>query len=363
MILISMSFHIQKRDGSRVEFSTDKFRERIQSLINISPSLNHVDVDLVTKKFTQSMCDNITTKEFYDLAAETCACMSTTHPDYSELAGRLTVFYINKITSDCYFDVTSQQYYAGMLDDSVWTIMLEFASEIQKELVYERDYLFDYFGIKTLEKSYLMTIKGVLLERPQHLWMRVALGIHKSDLPNVFRTYHELSQKYYIHATPTLFNAGTRNAQMASCFLLQMTEDSLEGIYDTLGKCAQISKYAGGIGLAIHKIRATGSYIAGTNGRSNGLVPMLRVFNETSRYVDQGGGKRKGTNAVYLEPWHADIEDWLQLKRNSGKEELRCRDLFYGLWVSDLFMKRVEADLQWSLFCPKDGNSSNSFKF
>lgn len=354
-----MSFFIQKRDGSREEFSSDFFRKRIQGLVNINPPLSHVDIYLVSKKFAQTMCTDMSTKEFYDLAAETCAYMSTIHPDYSELAARFTMFYINKITSPCYFDVARELYYANMLDESVWAILLEFHSEIQKEFVYERDYLFDYFGIKTLEKSYLITIKGKIVERPQHLWMRVALGIHKSDLPNVFRTYHELSQKYYIHATPTLFNAGTRNAQMASCFLLQMTEDSLDGIYDTLGKCAQISKYAGGIGLAIHKIRASGSYIAGTNGKSNGLVPMLRVFNETSRYVDQGGGKRKGTNAVYLEPWHADIEDWLQLKKNSGKEELRCRDLFYGLWVPDLFMKRVEADLKWSLFCPKDGNSSN----
>lgn len=353
-----MSFSIHKRDGSRVTFCDSFFRKRIQGLVNIDPPLSHVDIYLVSKKFAKSMCTDMSTKEFYDLAAETCAYMSTIHPDYSELAARFTVFYINKVTSPCYFDVARELYYANMLDESVWAILLEFHSEIQKEFVYERDYLFDYFGIKTLEKSYLIKVKGRLLERPQHLWMRVALGIHKSDLENVFRTYHELSQKYYIHATPTLFNAGTRNPQMASCFLLQMTEDSLDGIYDTLGKCAQISKYAGGIGLAIHKIRATGSYIAGTNGRSNGLVPMLRVFNETSRYVDQGGGKRKGTNAVYLEPWHADIEDWLQLKKNSGKEELRCRDLFYGLWVPDLFMKRVEADLKWSLFCPKDGNSS-----
>ena len=241
-----------------------------------------------------------------------------------------------------------------MLADDVWQVIEENAEVLDSTIIYDRDFGFDYFGFKTLEKAYLLKIDGKIVERPQHMFMRVAVGIHKADIDSVIKTYNLLSERWFTHATPTLFNAGTPKAQMSSCFLLTMKEDSIDGIYDTLKQTAKISQSAGGIGLAIHDIRATGSYIGGTNGTSNGIVPMLRVFNDTARYVDQGGGKRKGAFAVYLEPWHADIFAFLDLRKNHGKEEMRARDLFYALWICDLFMKRVEADGQWSLFCPNE---------
>ena len=241
-----------------------------------------------------------------------------------------------------------------LIADDVMEIIEENADLLDSTIIYDRDFGFDYFGFKTLEKSYLLKIDGKIAERPQHMYMRVAVGIHKEDIESAIKTYHLMSERWFTHATPTLFNAGTPKPQMSSCFLLTMKEDSIDGIYDTLKQTAKISQSAGGIGLAIHNIRATGSYIGGTNGTSNGIIPMLRVFNDTARYVDQGGGKRKGAFAIYLEPWHADVFDFLELRKNHGKEEMRARDLFYALWMPDLFMKRVEADGDWSLFCPNE---------
>jgi len=297
-----------------------------------------------------------------NLIAETTAYLNILHPDYGKLAARVAVTKLHKETSPNFFDVVTQLYTytetnrgdASLIADDVYEIIKANQDALQKALVYKRDWDYDYFGYKTLERSYLLKVNGKIVERPQHMLMRVSVGIHKDDIERAIETYNLMSDRWFTHATPTLFNAGTPKPQMSSCFLLMMKDDSILGIYDTLKNIALISKSAGGVGLAVHNIRATGSYIKGTNGHSNGLVPMLRVFNETARYVDQGGGKRKGSFAIYLEPWHADIFDFLQLRKNHGKEEQRARDLFYALWVPDLFMKRVRDNGDWTLFCPNE---------
>ena len=305
----------------------------------------------------------VTTSELDELAAETAASMTSKHPDYAQLAARIAVSNLHKTTKKSFSETMKMMYdhvnerngkLSPLLADDVNEVIVANAERLDAEIVYDRDFDYDYFGFKTLERSYLLRIDGKVVERPQHLLMRVSVGIHKTDIEKVVDTYHLLSERWMTHASPTLFNAGTPRPQLSSCFLICMKEDSIEGIYDTLKECACISKSAGGIGLSIHDIRATSSYIRGTNGTSNGIIPMLRVFNDTARYVDQGGGKRKGAFAIYLEPWHADIFDWLDLRKNHGKEEARARDLFYGLWTNDLFMKRVEANGDWTLMCPNE---------
>ncbi len=322
-----------------------------------------VDIYEVAKKTIEGIYDLVPTTELDNLAAETAASLTTRHPDYAVLASRIAVSNLHKNTTKS-FSQTMRNLHAyvhsvtgrkmPLIADDVMDIINEHADLLDSTIIYDRDYGFDFFGFKTLEKSYLLKIHGKIAERPQHMYMRVALGIHKQDLESAIKTYHLMSERWFTHATPTLFNAGTPKPQMSSCFLLTMKDDSIDGIYDTLKQTAKISQSAGGIGLAIHNIRATGSYIGGTNGSSNGIIPMLRVFNDTARYVDQGGGKRKGAFAIYLEPWHADVFDFLELRKNHGKEELKARDLFYALWMPDLFMKRVESDGDWSLFCPNE---------
>jgi ribonucleoside-diphosphate reductase alpha subunit len=352
---------VVKRDGRRQPVKFDKITARIKKLAYGLDPL--VDVTEVAQKVCAGVYDGVHTSELDELAAETAAYMSTRHHDYSILAARIAVSNLHKNTEKSFSAVMERLYAyrspktndpAPLIASDVIEIVRRHAETIDGAIIYDRDFSYDYFGFKTLERSYLLRIDGKVVERPQQMLMRVAIGIHKEDLDATLETYDYMSQKYFTHASPTLFNAGTPRPQLSSCFLLSMTEDSIEGIYDTLKRCAVISKSAGGIGLAIHNIRATKSYIRGTNGSSNGIVPMLRVFNDTARYVDQGGGKRKGAFAVYLEPWHADIFEWLDLKKNHGKEEARARDLFYALWTPDLFMRRVEANEQWSLFCPNE---------
>jgi len=289
--------------------------------------------------------------------------MATNHPDYAKLAARIAVSNLHKNTEKSFADTmeilynyvdpkTNQK--AGLISDFTMDIVRRHKDVLDSAIIYDRDFTFDYFGFKTLERSYLLRANGKVVERPQHLLMRASVGIHGEDIASAIETYNFMSEKWFIHATPTLFNAGTPKPQLSSCFLLSMTEDSISGIFETLTRCAKISQSAGGIGLSIHNVRAKGSYIKGTGGTSNGIIPMLKVFNDTARYVDQGGGKRKGAFAVYIEPWHADINEFLDLKKNHGKEEMRARDLFYAMWIPDLFMKRVEADASWSLFCPNE---------
>lgn len=353
---------VVKRDGRKEPVMFDKITARINKL-SYGLDNQFVDPVVVAKKVIQGIYDGVSTTQLDNLAAETAASMTPVHPDYAQLASRIAVSNLHKNTSKS-FSVTMDKLYnyvnpktaekAPLIADDVYDIIINNAAFLDSVIIYDRDYNFDYFGFKTLERSYLLKIDREVAERPQHMYMRVALGIHKQDLEKAVETYHLLSEGWFTHATPTLFNAGTPKPQMSSCFLLTMQNDSIDGIYETLKQCAKISQTAGGIGLSIHNIRATGSYIRGTNGVSNGIVPMLRVFNDTARYVDQGGGKRKGSFAIYLEPWHADIFDFLELKKNHGKEELRARDLFYALWIPDLFMKRVEQDGEWSLFCPNE---------
>ena len=350
-----------KRDGRNVPVSFDKITARIKCLVyGLSPL---VDPVVVAQKVVAGVYPGVTTCELDVLAAETAAYMATQHPDYSVLAARIAVSNLHKNTHKVFTDVIKDLYDAKhpktgepapLIAEDVYDVCMAHAAELNSAIVYDRDFDYDYFGYKTLERAYLLKINGQVVERPQHMLMRVSIGIHKQDIPKVLQTYSLMSERWFTHATPTLFNAGTPRPQLSSCFLAQMKDDSIEGIYDTLKKCAQISKNAGGIGLSIHNVRASGSYIRGTNGVSNGIVPMLRVFSDTARYVDQGGGKRKGSIAIYLEPWHADIMDWLELKKNHGKEEARARDLFYALWIPDLFMKRVEAGGKWSLMCPNE---------
>jgi ribonucleoside-diphosphate reductase alpha chain len=353
--------YVIKRSGKKESIKFDKVTARIEKLsYKLSPLVNVLEV---AKKVIEGIYDGVPTTELDNLAAETAASLAIRHPDYALLASRIAVSNLHKNTIKSFSETAAKLYHyvdkasgkkTPLLADDVWKVIEENAELLDSTIIYDRDFAFDYFGFKTLEKSYLLKIDGKIAERPQHMYMRVAIGIHKEDIESAIRTYHLLSERWFTHATPTLFNAGTPKPQMSSCFLLTMKEDSIDGIYDTLKQTAKISQSAGGIGLAIHNIRATGSYIGGTNGTSNGIIPMLRVFNDTARYVDQGGGKRKGAFAVYLEPWHADVFEFLDLRKNHGKEELRARDLFYALWISDLFMKRVEANAEWSLFDPNE---------
>lgn len=351
-----------KRNGKKEAVHFDKITARIHKLI-YGLSISEKDVIEIAKKVIQGIYDNITTTELDNLAAETAAAQTTIHPDFSVLAARIAVSNLHKNTLKS-FSKTAQllyeytdpitQTHAPLISEEIYKIIRKNADELDSSVIYDRDYNFDYFGFKTLERSYLIRTNGKVTERPQHLFMRVALGIHKEDIQAAIETYNLMSEKWFIHATPTLFNAGTPKPQMSSCFLLSMTEDSIAGIFDTLKRCALISQSAGGIGVSIHNIRSTGSYIKGTGGISNGIIPMLRVFNDTARYVDQGGGKRKGAIAVYIEPWHLDIFDFIDIRKNHGKEEMRARDLFPALWIPDLFMQRVEADQMWSLFDPNE---------
>lgn len=353
---------VVKRNGKRESVKFDKITARIEKLCyGLDRRFVHA-VD-VAKKVIGGLYDGVSTTELDNLAAETAASLTVKHPDYALLASRIAVSNLHKNTTKS-FSQTMQLLHAcvdsktgkhlPLIADDVWQIIQDNAELLDSTIIYDRDYGFDYFGFKTLEKSYLLKLDGKVAERPQQMYMRVSIGIHKHDIESAIKTYHLMSERWFTHATPTLFNAGTPKPQMSSCFLLTMKDDSIEGIYDTLKQTARISQSAGGIGLAIHGIRATGSYIGGTNGTSNGIIPMLRVFNDTARYVDQGGGKRKGAFAIYLEPWHADVFEFLDLRKNHGKEEMRARDLFYALWICDLFMERVEADAEWSLFCPNE---------
>jgi ribonucleoside-diphosphate reductase alpha chain len=351
-----------KRKGNKEDVSFDKITARVKKLC-YSLNNDYVDHITISKKVIQGLYDGVTTSELDNLAAETSASYATEHPDYAILAARIAISNLHKNTKKS-FSKTMKDLYeyidpktgqkAGLVAEKYMNIISENASRLDSAIIYDRDYNFDYFGFKTLERSYLLRMDGQVVERPQHLLMRAAVGIHGEDIDSAIETYNYMSEKWFIHATPTLFNAATPRPQLSSCFLLTMTDDSISGIFETLTRCAKISQAAGGIGLSIHNIRAQGSYIKGTGGTSNGIIPMLKVFNDTARYVDQGGGKRKGAFAMYLEPWHADIEHFLDLKKNHGKEEMRARDLFYAMWISDLFMERVETNSDWSLFCPNE---------
>ncbi len=351
-----------KRSGRAEDVSFDKITARVSKLC-YGLNTDYVQPIEIAKKVIQGLYNGVTTSELDNLAAETAASSAVTHPDNAQLAARIAVSNLHKNTLKS-FSETMQILYdyidpktgdkAGLISDELMSVIKDHSEAIDSKIIYDRDFNFDYFGFKTLERSYLMRANGKVVERPQHMLMRAALGIHGSDLESAFQTYDLMSDKWFIHATPTLFNAGTPRPQLSSCFLLTVTEDSIPGIFETLSRCAKISQSAGGIGLSIHDIRAKGSYIKGTGGTSNGIVPMLKVYNDTARYVDQGGGKRKGAFAVYVEPWHADIFDFLDLKKNHGKEELRARDLFYALWIPDLFMQRVKENGDWSLFCPNE---------
>jgi ribonucleoside-diphosphate reductase alpha chain len=353
---------VNKRNGKAESVKFDKITARIEKLCYGLDRrfINSIDV---AKKVIEGLYDGVTTTELDNLAAETAASLTVKHPDYALLASRIAVSNLHKNTIKSFSGTMKLLYecrdsktgkLVPLLADEVWDIINEHAELLDSTIIYDRDYGFDYFGFKTLEKSYLLKVDGKVVERPQHMYMRIAIGIHMRDIESALKTYHLMSERWFTHGTPTLFNAGTPKPQMSSCFLLTMKDDSIDGIYDTLKQTAKISQSAGGIGLSIHNIRATGSYIGGTNGTSNGIIPMLRVFNDTARYVDQGGGKRKGAFAIYLEPWHADVFEFLDLRKNHGKDELRARDLFYALWIPDLFMKRVEANESWSLFCPHE---------
>jgi len=353
--------YVVKRDGKKEPVMFDKITERIKKLCY---GLNyHVDPVKVAMRVIEGLYDGVSTSELDNLAAETAAAMTITHPDYAQLAARIAISNLHSNTKKSFSETMNDMYHyinprtnqeAPLLSDEVHAAIMENAEFLDSHVIYTRDFNYDYFGFKTLERSYLLKINGKIVERPQHMLMRVAVGIHLNDLESVIETYDLMSKKFFTHATPTLFNSGTPKPQMSSCFLLTMKDDSIDGIYDTLKQTAKISQSAGGIGLAIHNVRATGSYISGTNGTSNGIVPMLRVYDMTARYVDQGGGKRKGSFAIYIEPWHADIFDFLDLRKNHGKEEMRTRDLFLGMWIPDLFMKRVQEDSTWTLMCPNE---------
>ncbi|MDH3697518.1 MAG: ribonucleoside-diphosphate reductase subunit alpha [Flavobacteriaceae bacterium] len=353
--------YVVKRDGKKEPMMFDKITARVRKLCYGLNTL--VDPVKVAMRVIEGLYDGVTTSELDNLAAEIAATLTTAHPDYAKLAARISVSNLHKNTKKSFSETMKDLHEyvnprtgkkAPLLSDEVYKVISENAEMLDSTIIYNRDFGYDYFGFKTLERSYLLKLNGKIAERPQHMLMRVSIGIHLDDLESAIETYELMSKKYFTHATPTLFNSGTPKPQMSSCFLLAMRDDSIEGIYDTLKQTAKISQSAGGIGLSIHNIRATGSYIAGTNGTSNGIVPMLRVFNDTARYVDQGGGKRKGSFAIYVEPWHADIYEFLDLKKNHGKEEMRARDLFYAMWIPDLFMKRVEADAEWTLMCPNE---------
>lgn len=353
---------VLKRDGHRESVKFDKITARIEKLC-YGLDLKYVSPVEVAMKVINGLYDGVTTIELDNLAAEIAATLTTKHPDYAKLAARIAISNLHKVTSKSFSNTMKRLYTyvdpktgqnAPLISKETWKVIRDHAAELDEAIIYDRDFGYDYFGFRTLERSYLMKIDGKVVERPQHLLMRVAVGIHGEDIPAAIETYTLLSEKWFTHATPTLFNAGTPKPQLSSCFLLTMQDDSIDGIYDTLKQCAKISQSAGGIGLSIHNVRAKGSYIKGTGGTSNGIVPMLRNFDMTARYVDQGGGKRKGSFAIYLEPWHADVFDFLALKKNHGKEEMRARDLFYAMWIPDLFMQRVENNEMWSLFCPNE---------
>ena len=353
---------VTKRDGRLESVKFDKITSRIKKLCYGLPA-HYVSPTEVTQKVISGIYDRVTTAELDNLAAETAATMATNHPDYAILAARIAISNLHKFTSKSFSSTMKRLYSyvdpitkenAPLISEALYKVIKENAATLDSTIIYDRDFGYDYFGFKTLERSYLMKIDGKVVERPQHMLMRVALGIHMDDIEAAIETYHLLSEKFFTHATPTLFNAGTNKPQLSSCFLLTMKEDSIEGIYDTLKQCAQISQSAGGIGLSIHDIRAKGSYIKGTGGTSNGIVPMLRNYEMTARYVDQGGGRRKGSFAIYIEPWHKDIFEFLDLRKNHGKEEYRTRDLFTALWIPDLFMQRVEKDEEWTLFSPSE---------
>ncbi|WP_424492944.1 ribonucleoside-diphosphate reductase subunit alpha [Salinimicrobium sp. GXAS 041] len=353
--------YVEKRDGRKEPIMFDKITARVRKLCYGLNDL--VDPVKVAMRVIEGLYDGVTTSELDNLAAEIAATMTTAHPDYAKLAARISVSNLHKNTKKTFSEVMTDLYEyvnprtgkkAPLLADDVYEVVQNNKEKLDSLIIYNRDFQYDYFGFKTLERSYLLKLNGRIAERPQHMLMRVSIGIHLNNLDAAIETYELMSKKYFTHATPTLFNSGTPKPQMSSCFLLTMKDDSIDGIYDTLKQTAKISQSAGGIGLSIHNVRATGSYISGTNGTSNGIVPMLRVFNDTARYVDQGGGKRKGSFAMYVEPWHADIFDFLDLKKNHGKEEMRARDLFYAMWVPDLFMKRVEEDAHWTLMCPNE---------
>ena len=352
---------VHKRDGRKESVKFDKITARVKKLCYGLDGI--VDPTSVAMKVIEGLYDGVTTTELDNLAAEVAASFTTKHPDYALLASRIAVSNLHKNTEKSFSSTMDKLYKyidpktnkeAPLLADDVYNVIKDNSELLDSTIIYDRDFGYDFFGFKTLERSYLLKLDGQVAERPQHMLMRVAVGIHKDDIDSIIETYEKMSEKWYTHATPTLFNSGTPKAQMSSCFLLTTKEDSIDGIYDTLKQCAKISQSAGGIGLSIHDIRATGSYIRGTNGTSNGIVPMLKVFNDTARYVDQGGGKRKGSFAMYIEPWHADVFDFLDLKKNHGKEEQRARDLFYALWIPDLFMKRVEDNTNWTLMCPNE---------
>jgi ribonucleoside-diphosphate reductase alpha chain len=353
--------NVVKRDGRKEPIMFDKITARVRKLCY---GLNElVDPVKISMRVIEGLYDGVTTSELDNLAAEVAATMTVSHPDYARLAARISVSNLHKNTKKSFSEVMEDLYTyvnprtgkdAPLLSDEVYKVIKDNADDLDSTIIYNRDFGYDYFGFKTLERSYLLKLNGNIAERPQHMLMRVSVGIHLDDLASVKETYELMSKKFFTHATPTLFNSGTPKPQMSSCFLLAMKDDSIDGIYDTLKQTAKISQSAGGIGLSIHNVRATGSYISGTNGTSNGIVPMLRVFNDTARYVDQGGGKRKGSFAIYVEPWHADIFDFLDLKKNTGKEEMRARDLFYAMWIPDLFMKRVQDDAEWTLMCPNE---------
>jgi ribonucleoside-diphosphate reductase alpha chain len=353
---------VVKRDGRRESVKFDKITARIEKLC-YGLDMNYIQPIDVARKVINGIYDGVSTQELDNLAAETAASLTVKHPDYAKLAARIAISNLHKNTSKSfsstmkrlytYVDAKTEQN-APLLSKETYGIVKKHAAQLDSAIIYDRDFGYDYFGFKTLERSYLMKVDAKIIERPQHMLMRVAIGIHGEDIESALKTYNLMSEKWFTHATPTLFNAGTPKPQLSSCFLLTIQDDSIDGIYDTLKQTAKISQSAGGIGLSIHNVRATGSYIKGTGGVSNGIVPMLRNFDMTARYVDQGGGKRKGSFAIYLEPWHADIFAFLDLKKNHGKEEMRARDLFYALWISDLFMKRVEADADWTLFCPNE---------
>lgn len=353
--------YVIKRDGRKEAVKFDKITARVVKMCyGLDPI---VSPESVAIKVIEGLYDGVLTTDLDNLAAEVAAAKTTEHPDYALLASRIAVSNLHKETKKIFSDVMHDLFYytdpktgqnASLLADDVYDVIRNNKELLDSSIIYDRDFRYDYFGFKTLTRSYLLKLDGRIAERPQHMLMRVALGIHKTDIESAIKTYNLMSEGWFTHATPTLFNAGTPKPQMSSCFLLTMKEDSIVGIYDTLTSCAQISQAAGGIGLSIHNIRATGSYIKGTNGTSNGIIPMLRVFNDTARYVDQGGGKRKGSFAIYLEPWHADVFDFLDLKKNHGKEEQRARDLFFALWIPDLFMKRVKENGTWTLMCPKE---------
>jgi ribonucleoside-diphosphate reductase alpha chain len=350
-----------KRNGKREEVSFDKITARVKKLVyGLS---DHVSAIKISMKVIEGLYDGVSTSDLDNLAAETSATMAAIHPDYALLAARIAVSNLHKNSNKSfsetmeglfnYIDPATNQK-AGLISDHIIEVIRTNADLLDSAIIYDRDFTFDYFGFKTLERSYLLRMNGKVVERPQHMLMRASIGIHGEDVASAIETYNLMSEKWFIHATPTLFNAGTPKPQLSSCFLLSMVDDSIQGIFETLSRCAKISQSAGGIGLSIHNVRATGSYIKGTGGTSNGIIPMLKVFNDTARYVDQGGGKRKGAFAVYLEPWHADVFEFLELKKNHGKEENRARDLFYALWIPDLFMERVKNNETWSLFCPNE---------